>query len=392
MLPLSLESVNFDQEISTAVSEALIHRQFEEIVARSPNKTAVICGGQSVSYMELEERSNRIANYLISNGVNIETVVGVSCTRSIDGLVAIIGILKSGASYLPLDPAYPYERLCYMIEDSQAAWVIAHKCSMLGQLENVASSTLILDDENDLRRLNTFSSDRPQITNDETNLAYLIYTSGSTGKPKGVMVEHKNVINFLRSMAVSPGLDKNDVLLSVTSLSFDIQVLEMFLPLCVGATVVIAESDEFYSASALSRLIDVYDVSIMQGTPATWRLLLDHDWWPSSKIRALCGGEKLEEATRQKFQKRPNIELWNMYGPTETTVWSLVERVGNSVNIGNPIANTACVVLNANYQQVPNGVHGELFIGGEGVARGYWRRPELTERKFINYKIWGDSC
>lgn len=362
----------------------LIHQQFEWTVDKYPSRIAVICAGEVITYSELEMRANRVANYLVNNGVVPENVVGICCNRSGDALTAVLGVLKTGACYLPLDPSYPPERLQYMIDDSEVVWVIGHSNTRLSFLDSASISLLFLDNESDLKGLSVTSDRRLSLDLPETNLAYLIYTSGSTGRPKGVMVEHKSVINFLTSMSESPGISIDDVILSITSLSFDIHVLEIFLPLSVGSVVIIASGQEYHSAKEIIRLVSSYDVTIIQATPSTWNLLLDEEWYPGSRIKALCGGEKLDEATLHKFQKRETIELWNMYGPTETTVWSFIEKIEKEIFLGRPISRTQYLILNENKQEVPMEVPGELYIGGAGLARGYWRRPDLTTSKFVD--------
>ena len=216
------------------------------------------------------------------------------------------------------------------------------------------------------------------------DLAYLIYTSGSTGKPKGVQVSHSAVVNFLSSMRVSPGLDVRDTLLSVTTSSFDIFGLELWLPLTTGAKVVIAPQELGMDGSQLAKLMATCNVTVMQATPSTWRILLESGWEGDAGLRILCGGEPWpEELATQLLPKC--LSLWNMYGPTETTIWSAVHRIlpESPVLIGPPIANTQFYVVDKQLQLVPVGVPGELLIGGEGLARGYWNRPELTAEKFI---------
>jgi amino acid adenylation domain-containing protein len=215
--------------------------------------------------------------------------------------------------------------------------------------------------------------------------AYVIYTSGSTGKPKGVVVPHRAVVNFLTSMAREPGLAADDVLVAVTTLSFDIAVLELQLPLTLGATVVIASRDEAVDGRALGALLEQHRATVLQATPVTWRLLLETGWQGGKGFKALVGGETLPRDLADQLIAR-GVELWNMYGPTETTVWSTCARISdtsNGISIGKPIANTTVYILDAQKNLCPVGVPGELCIGGEGVTLGYWNRPELTAERFI---------
>jgi amino acid adenylation domain-containing protein len=297
-------------------------------------------------------------------------------------LVALLGVLKSGAAYVPLDPAYPAERIACILDDSRAAAVVTQEnlCESLGPL---SVPTICLDRDRQL-------IDNQQVTTPiapeagPRNLAYVIYTSGSTGKPKGVQIEHRAVVNFLASMASRPGLSADDVLLAVTTISFDIAVLELYLPLILGAVVVIAPRETTIDARALDVAIRAYGVTVMQATPATWRLMIQSGWRGNPSLRILCGGEALTAELAQELLPRC-AELWNMYGPTETTVWSTCCRVENprDIHIGTPIGNTQVYVLDANLQPAPVGVPGELMIGGDGLARGYLRRPDLSREKFI---------
>ena len=215
--------------------------------------------------------------------------------------------------------------------------------------------------------------------------AYVIYTSGSTGKPKGVVVPHRAVVNFLTSMAREPGLTESDVLVAVTTLSFDIAVLELYLPLTIGAMVVIADRDQAVDGHALKGLLEEYDANVMQATPVTWRLLLEAGWTGGATFKALVGGEALPRDLAEQLISN-DVELWNMYGPTETTVWSTCSHItdtSDGITIGTPIDNTTIYILDEHKHLCPIGVPGELYIGGDGVALGYWKRPELTADRFI---------
>ena len=217
------------------------------------------------------------------------------------------------------------------------------------------------------------------------DLAYVIYTSGSTGEPKGIAVEHQSVVNFLWSMAKKPGLRAEDTLLAVTSMSFDIHVLELYLPLVVGGHVVVASSEDALNPSQLAGLISKHQVSVMQATPSTWQMLVNDNWQPAQPLRVICGGEAMPESLKSSLLSHSAIELWNVYGPTETTVWSSVKRIEeeSAITLGHPIGNTQFYVLNEQHQLVPTGVAGELYIAGEGLARGYLHRDDLTDAAFV---------
>jgi amino acid adenylation domain-containing protein len=296
-------------------------------------------------------------------------------------LVALLGILKAGGAYVPLDPAYPADRIEYVLSDANAR-VLITESRLLQSLPKLSAEVLCLDRV----VLERESSQSPQAEVRSENLAYVIYTSGSTGKPKGVQLEHRSVVNFLCSMQKEPGLCATDILVAVTTLSFDIAGLEMYLPLISGARVVIASRQTTYDARLLSQLLSRSGATVMQATPATWRLLFESGWKGDRKLKALVGGEALPAELAQQLGAQCG-PVWNMYGPTETTIWSSVYRVRGDeeriLPIGRPIANTTFYILDENRRPVPIGKEGELYIGGEGLARGYFERSELTAEKFV---------
>ncbi|MCB9157381.1 MAG: amino acid adenylation domain-containing protein, partial [Caldilineaceae bacterium] len=363
-------------------------RCLHELVAmqaqKTPDKMAITFGQSSMSYRELNERSNQLAHYLQAMGVGPETVVGVFVERSLDMVVGLLGILKAGGAYLPLDPNFPAERLAFMVADA-AVQTILTSADLTAQAPEMATGNLVCLD-----------SDWPAIAQQPTtlpagsvqahNLAYLIYTSGSTGKPKGVQIEHRNVVNFLTAMRQQPGLEPDDVLLAVTTLSFDISILEIFLPLVSGAQVVIADRIMVVDGRELLRAMRQHRVTVMQATPTTWSMLVEAGWRDTPTLRkVLCGGEALSRPLADAILER-DVALWNMYGPTETTIWSAVWPVhpdDGQVPIGRPIGNNQLYVLDPLGKPAPIGVAGELFIGGDGVARGYRNRPELTAQRFV---------
>jgi amino acid adenylation domain-containing protein len=296
-------------------------------------------------------------------------------------LVGLLGILKAGAAYVPVDPTYPDERKAFMLQDAQVRVIVTEE-SLLDDLPVTGAQLVCLD-----RDRNTIDeeSDKPlELESDPEQLAYVIYTSGSTGKPKGVEIPHRALANFLTTMADRPGLGSDETLLAVTTLSFDIAGLELYLPLLVGATVVLASHEEAGDPRRLMELLDRHAVTTMQATPTTWRMLVDAGWPGRKGLKVLCGGEGLPTLLAEQLLER-DVELWNMYGPTETTIWSTTHRLlpGEPLTIGRPIGNTTLYILDAELQPTPIGVPGELHIGGAGLARGYRGRPDLTAERFI---------
>jgi amino acid adenylation domain-containing protein len=365
-------------------TEAGVHHLIEEQAAREPNAVAVVFEDRSLTYAELNRRGNQVARHLQDLGVGSETIVGVYLERSLDMVVALLGILKAGGTYLPLDPLFPAERLAYMLEDSRAAVVVTQH-SLVGTIATGQATVVRLDADWPLIAARADENLAWQTTAER--LAYILYTSGSTGRPKGVQVLHSSLVNFLESMRERPGLASDDVLLSVTTLSFDIAGLELFLPLTTGARVVLVSSAVAADGGALLEALQRSGATVMQATPATWRLLLAAGWERMPRLRALCGGEAVSAELAAQIVARTGA-MWNMYGPTETTIWSTVHPIsasatGASVPIGRPIANTSVYVLDGRLEPVPVGVPGELYIGGAGVARGYLNLPELTAERFV---------
>src|SRR5581483_902658 len=346
-------------------------------------KAAVIFGKDEITYKELNARANQLAHYLRARGAGPEVLIGIFVDRSMDMLVALLGVLKSGAAYVPLDPAYPMERIGFILQDAKAPILLTQN-HLVPALPAHSAEVIRLDA--DWGRIAKESSDDLPRTALPSNIAYVLYTSGSTGKPKGVQVEHRNLTNFLESMRNKPGISSGDVLLALTTLSFDIAGLELYLPLVEGATVVLASREQCVDAKQLIGLLSQSGATMMQATPATWRMLIEAGWSGNPGLKVLCGGEGLPSDLADQVRTRC-AELWNMYGPTETTIWSSIyqvtSRLTNTAPIGRPIANTTFYILDAQRQPVPIGAAGELYIGGDGVARGYFNRPELTAEKFV---------
>jgi amino acid adenylation domain-containing protein len=393
---LSFEWNDTDREYP---EKQCVHQLFEEQVGRTPDSVALVFEKERLTYRELNGRANQLAHYLRKMGVGPEVLVGIYMERSWEMVVAVLGVLKAGGAYVPLDPSYPQERLAFMLQDSRAPVLLTQR-HLAAQLIEGRSSKIhagdspfsILDPRLQVIRLDSEwktiareSDASPAGATQSDNLAYVIYTSGSTGQPKGVQIPHRAVVNFLNSMRGQPGMTERDILAAVTTLSFDIAGLELYLPLSLGAQVVIVSSRVAADGLRLQKLLDDCGATLMQATPATWRLLLEPGWQPSRRLKILCGGEALAADLANQLLDRASA-VWNMYGPTETTIWSATHRVESGdrvISVGSPIDNTQIYILDANFNAVPVGVPGELCIGGAGLARGYKNRPELVAEKFI---------
>ncbi len=361
---------------------ACLHELFAAQAARTPEAIAVEAGEERLTYAELDGRANQLAHRLRGLGVGPEVLVGICLERVAAMLVGLLAIMKAGGAYVPIDPTYPIERQEFMLANSEAP-VVVTQGSLLGSLPLENIQVVCVD--RDWAEVAELPSVPPAVATDPEQLAYVIYTSGSTGQPKGVQIPHRALVNFLVTMGERPGLSADDVLVAVTTLSFDIAGLELYLPLLTGARVVIAPTRTASDPRALGDLLATSGATIMQATPTTWRMLLDSGWRPPAGMRALCGGEPLPVALADRLVQS-GLELWNMYGPTETTIWSTctrVETVGETLTIGRPIGNTSLYVLDAALQPVPVGVAGELWIGGDGLARGYRGRDDLTAERFV---------
>ena len=359
-----------------------LHELVEQQAAATPTAQAVACEGETASYEELNSRANALAHYLIETGINRGDLVGVCVDRSIDMVVSLLAVLKAGGAYVPLDPGFPGERLAYMIQDAGISALLTDE-DQVGNLSNVSAKVLRLESIREVVEKQRI--DNPVVAGDSDDPAYVIYTSGSTGKPKGVQVPHRGAVNFLSSMRREPGLAESDRLLAVTTLSFDIAVLELFLPLTVGASVVVASRDTAAEGSKLLETIASEGVSVMQATPATWRLMIEAGWDASTPIKVLCGGEPMPADLAGELVDRAT-SVWNLYGPTETTVWSTCQEIidaSQPILIGRPIANTQVYILDSGLRPKAVGVPGELFIGGAGVTHGYVNKPELTTERFL---------
>jgi amino acid adenylation domain-containing protein len=365
-------------------SDLPVHRLIEDQARSTPRAIAAQFGDEQLDYQTLDRRANQLANVLrerIKPADKTGQLVGVSVERSLDMLVALIAVMKAGCAYVPLDPMHPAARLRYILDEAQVAALISdgsENASLVGD------GTPVVDVRRGAAAIDAASSAAPDLKVSAESLAYVIYTSGSTGKPKGVEIPHSAVVNLLTSMARTPGLKATDVFYAVTTISFDIAGLELFLPLIVGAKVVIAERDAVIDGFRLLKNLENVRATAMQATPASWRLLLEAGFRAPANFKLLCGGEALPRELADRLLQGSG-ELWNMYGPTETTIWSSCTRVTNNspITVGGPIANTQFYILDRNDQPVPSGVPGQLHIGGDGVARGYHKRDSLTAEKFL---------
>lgn len=357
-----------------------LHHLFEEQVEKTPDAIALIYKDQSLTYRELNHRANKLAAYLQSSGVTTGTRVGVLMEKTLQITEALLAILKAGGTYIPISASFPAERIKFIIGDADLLFLLTNIAAELP-----AETTVKIINLNDDKYLTIKNYSNPETNISADNLAYIIYTSGSTGMSKGVMVQHKALMNFIYSMQTQPGIKSDDVLLSVTSVSFDIAALELFLPLTVGAMVVIAEKEMMANPSLIGDAINHHHVTMMQATPAVWQLLIDAGWSGKEDLKALCGGDILTKRLADEILNRVN-SLWNMYGPTETTIWSAIQQIQKdkkTITIGHPVGNTQLYILDKYMQPVPVGVAGELHIGGEGLAQGYLNQKDLTEKKFI---------
>ncbi len=360
----------------------MIDELFTLQAARSPDAFAVSFEGGRLTYRELAASVDRLASDLRSRGVGPGSRVGLFLERSLELVVAMLGVLKAGAAYVPLDPSHPNARLAHIVSDAEPGILLTLRGSR--SAPPVFPGDRIAVDTNDRSAAPAVGVYSPPPTRSDNDLAYVIYTSGSTGLPKGVAVEHRSVVNVLQSMLVRPGLGAADVLVAITTPMFDISVLEIFLPLICGARVVIATDAAVRDGAALAALIESVGATALQATPSGLRMLIDSGWRGSPELKILCGGEAWSEQLAAELLERCG-SLWNMYGPTETTVWSAVAKIeaNQPVRIGRPIAETALYVLDKARQLVPVGVTGELYIGGAGLARGYFNRDELTRERFL---------
>ena len=359
-----------------------INGLFEEQALKTPDSVAVVYQQEQLTYRELNERSNQLAHYLAGKGIRKEMLVPICIERGIDMIVGLLGVLKTGAAYVPVDPDYPEDRIQYMLEDTAASIMVSSSASRSKITGSVNLDIIEID--SDWPVISHQPKGNPGIATDPHLLAYTIYTSGSTGKPKGVMIEHTSVINLLQSIAKDVQFNADAAFMSVTTFSFDICYLELYMPLISGGKLIVLSREDAMDGFKLSGHINRYHPTHMQGTPSTWQLLLDANWQNKEGLKMLVGGEAVKEDLKSALTQKGSV--WNVYGPTETTIWSTIKKLETSqtVLIGKPVANTNIQIVNQQGQLVPVGVAGEILIGGAGLARGYYKRPELTAEKFIS--------
>ena len=369
---------------ATPIPATTMHGLVEEQARRTPNDVAVKFEKLTWTYAELDRHAEMLASHLRLAGAGPKTLVAMCIDRSEMLIAGLLAILKTGAAYLPLDPATPHARIALCLEDAEPAVVLTQR-SVANALPEVGARVLLLEDVIGTPAVENANSETASHPVSPEDTAYIIHTSGSTGRPKAVELSHGSVVNLLLSMQREPGYTASDTLVAVTTVSFDIAVLELFLPIIAGGCVVIASRSVTQDPYKLASLIERTGCTVMQATPATWRALMAIDWQGHPGMKVLCGGEALTRDLADKLLAR-NLELWNVYGPTETTIWSTVQRVRTAtgpVPVGRPIANTTTYILDSNQKPVPIGVAGELYIGGIGLAKGYRGQPALTAQKFV---------
>ncbi len=367
-------------------SNKCVHELFTIQAQKTPAAIAVSFEGKYMTYQELDQKSDQLAVYLKKHGAGSGDMVGVCIERSFEMIIGLLGILKTGAAYVPLDPSYPKDRLKYMMEDSDAKIILTQSTLTTNGLSKFKTEKIYLDkkwnsifgkkhEDYDIEQDGNFSS---------ANISYMIYTSGSTGKPKGVKIFHRSLTNLLHAMDSHLSLSSKDSFLSITSLSFDIAALEIFLPLIKGARIELLPPVITNDGSGLKSFLESTDISYMQATPATWQILKYAGWQGNPSTTLICGGEALSDDLAKNLINWGKT-AYNVYGPTETTIWSTIQKLqkANPVNIGNPIANTKLYILDDYLNPVPVGVAGELYIGGEGLFKDYHNKPKLTSIRFI---------
>jgi amino acid adenylation domain-containing protein/non-ribosomal peptide synthase protein (TIGR01720 family) len=389
LLPVERDRLPAWNDTAAEIPPATVTELFEAQVRRDPTAIALACDEVELSYEELNVRANRLARALIEYGVGPESIVAVLMPRAPELLIALLAVLKAGGTYLPLDPGYPADRLGYILGDAGSVLTVTTTATA-GVLPELPGNRLVLDDPDTVARLagrtatNLGNDDRVQPLN-AGHPAYVIYTSGSTGVPKGVVVTHENLTNFLTAMREQCALTPRDQWLAVTTVSFDIAALELYMPLIHGAQVVLAPEKTVHDPAALAALAAGRCCTIMQATPTMWQVLLSTGTDTFRDVRMLVGGEALPAGLATRMRERSAVVI-NQFGPTETTIWSTTASVPGDDRvppIGRPIANTQVHVLDGELRPVPVGVAGELYIAGAGLARGYHGQPRRTAERFV---------
>jgi amino acid adenylation domain-containing protein len=359
-----------------------LHVLISEKALQFRDKSAFHLKGQSITYRQLNERSNRLARFLIDQGVRKGDRVGVAMERSLNMPVALLAILKTGAAYVPFDPEFPKKRIEFMLEDSGAARLLTSGKYSHFFVEKEKEIVL----EEALAVLGDYEASDPGIKVEASDLVYILYTSGSTGRPKGVMVEHHSLTNLLYSMQVMPGIQESDKVLALTTIGFDIAAVELFLPLITGAETVIVSREVGRDGPALLELVRSERITFMQSTPATWKMMLSAGWDSMLEMKAICTGEEMPRQLAEILNGRC-LSYYNMYGPTETTVYSTGTQIypgEERITIGRPILHTQVYIMDNELGELPDGEVGEICIGGDGVSRGYLNLDALTAEKFVD--------
>lgn len=376
----------WNNTIEDYAKDSTFINEFIDCVKQQPKSIAFEYNDTKLTYAELNERSNQFAQFFAENGITSGKTIALYMDRNENLLPALLGVMKTGATYIPLDPSYPVSRIKYIIEDSETEVILCNELSKAMFKDLPGINILIVEDGLKSNYSEPFNI--PDLLT-ENQPVYMIYTSGSTGNPKGVRIAHHSLLNFLTAMKKHLGFNENHRLMAVTSLAFDISGLELYLPLISGGTIVLANEKEVRSAPLLIEAFKKYDINVMQGTPSLWQMLKEISWKPKDEFKVISGGEALPSNLAEWFLTITN-DAWNMYGPTETTIWSSYQKIENpkEISIGRPILNTSIYILDKNLRPIRVGQKGELYIGGDGLAIDYYKRPELVQDRFIdwNYK------
>lgn len=358
-------------------------KYFREMVKKFPEKTAIICEKQNLTYKELDEKSTLLASYLKENGAHSKDIIGLCVNRSLEMAIGLLAILKIGGTYLPIDPEYPRDRIEYMLTDSNAKMLLVNKKTLKIAKNEIEKIDISLDTE-------IYSNNKKNLAEEEISpedLIYVIYTSGSTGKPKGVMLKHQNINNFLVGLKEKIKFNSDKVMVSITTICFDIFVLEFWGALTSGMTLVLANEKEQNSAIELNKLCLENNVNMIQTTPSRFKILLENEAneFIEKMTDIMIGGESVPKSLIDELVNITKANLYNMYGPTETAVWSTIKNIKpkENITVGTPIANTKCYILDKDRNLLPTYIPGELYIGGDGVSNGYLNREELTNEKFV---------
>jgi len=363
-------------------SNKVVHELIEETAKRLPNKVAIISNGESITYSELNKKANIVANKLREFNIRPNEMVGLLMNRSINMMIGLLGIMKSGAAYLPIDPEYPQDRINYMLTDSKAKFLLTEK-NMEKDVKSFDVNKFFIEKD-----FSEGNEENPSIVNTPEDLIYVIYTSGSTGNPKGVMLKHKNINNFIKGTCDEIDFNENKTIVSVTTICFDIFVLESWLSLQKGLTIVLANEKEQIRPKNFNALCLKYNVNMLQTTPSRTEVLITNKnfvEYVKNITDFMVGGEPFPTQLLEKLKDISKANVYNMYGPTETAVWSSIKDLTNEdeINIGKPMANTQFYILDKTLNLCPIGMIGELYIGGEGLAKGYLGNEKLTNDRFI---------